>query len=156
MEQQWFLYLPVLLCSFAAAFPLIVVAEKKGCLKQLFLGSIALLVLSELFLWFLLHSVFAVSILLFVFFTAFNFLEASLPSLVSRLAPPANKGTALGLFSTAQFFGIFIGGTLGGYLLGQTEATTMSLIIAGCGIFWFLLAWPMHEPQLHKTNLLKT
>ena len=53
-----------------------------------------------------------------LFFIAFNFLEGSLPSMISRRAPAAHKGAALGTYSTAQFLGNFAGGLLGGWALG--------------------------------------
>ncbi len=49
-----------------------------------------------------------------LFFTAFNAMEAMLPSLVTKFAPPAAKGAATGVFSSSQFVGIFVGGAAGG------------------------------------------
>lgn len=54
-----------------------------------------------------------------IFFSAFNLLEAALPSLVSRLAPENMRGAAMGAYSTSQFVGAFVGGTFGGIALGR-------------------------------------
>jgi len=81
-----------------------------------------------------------------VFFTAFNLLEASLPSLISKVAPAGGKGTAMGVYSTSQFLGAGLGGILGGwfYQLGGLE--TVFAGCAGLGALWLLIVWSMREP----------
>lgn len=115
-------YFFILLGSLVGAAPLIYyadkkVADKQNNFKKCFLFSVCLLIFSELGVFYACHSwLLGVGISLVVFFTAFNFLEASLPSLVSRRCEPSVKGTALGIFSSAQFLGLFLGGFLGGIL----------------------------------------
>lgn len=113
--QQWKVYLPVLLLSFIAMVPFIIAAEKRGKMLLIFRSAIGLITLVALALWFFPKTLVIMSLLLFLFFTAFTFLEAAFPSLISKKAPKANKGTAMGIYSSAQFLGILAGGTLGGF-----------------------------------------
>lgn len=117
-DQHGWVYLPVLLISGALVFPFIRWVEQSGHAAAAFKASIAALSLA-LLLAALLHSV-AMGLLaaVLLFFLAFNFLEGSLPSMISRRAPPQQKGAALGTYSTSQFLGNFAGGVLGGWALG--------------------------------------
>jgi len=91
---------------------------------------------------------------LFMFFTAFNLLEASLPSLVSKIAPPQSKGTAMGFYSSSQFLGAFLGGSLGGVLQGYMGYESVFLLSAIMGLLWFLIAVSMKEPRYLSSYLL--
>src|SRR5207244_10851527 len=108
--------------------PPLVQAERRGRMKFLFLAAIVLLLAVELG-FAVCYTNFAMAIaLLLAFFVAFNILEASLPSLVSRVAPPASRGTALGVYNTTQALGLFAGGAGGGWLGGHLRVTLMLLI----------------------------
>ena len=146
-EHHWMVYLPVLLCSVLAMLPLIIQAERKGHTRPVFLFAIALLMVAELGLFFLPVSVPGVVFMLFVFFTAFNLLEAMLPSLVSRVAPADCRGTAMGFYSSAQFSGVFLGGSLGGVLHGLYGLHAIFLISAAGALLWLLLAFSMSRPE---------
>ena len=74
-----------------------------------------------------------------VFFSAFNLLEAALPSLVSRLAPAHLRGAAMGAYSTSQFLGAFVGGTLGGIALGRVGADGVFVWAAALTLLWLPL-----------------
>ena len=136
--QQWQLYLPVLLASFLFMFPFIIWAEKKGQTRALFLGSVGLLCLSQLSLW-LADTPWTLIFSIFCFFTAFNLLEAQLPSTISKLAQPETKGTAMGVYSTAQFLGIFVGGTVGGWCYQQLHTTGVVGFTLLLSLSWLLL-----------------
>jgi predicted MFS family arabinose efflux permease len=114
VHDQWVVYLPVLLVSVAAMVPAIIVAEKYRRMKGVFVGAVAALVISQVMLYFGAGNLFALLMALVVFFSAFNVMEASLPSLISKVAPAEVKGTAMGVYSSLQFLGIFIGGIIGG------------------------------------------
>ena len=116
VEKHWQVYLPVLIISIVPVFPLIRWAEKRGQTKPVFLGAVATLGVA-LLLAAAGHTVAAgLWTAMLVFFVAFNYLEGSLPSMISRRAPASQKGAALGVFSTAQVLGGAIGAPLGGYL----------------------------------------
>jgi MFS family permease len=89
--------------------------------------------------------------LLFVFFTAFTLLEATLPSLVSKIAPIQNKGAAMGLYSSSQFFGIFVGGSLGGLIYSHWELTGIFAFCAILTAIWFCIAFSMEEAPYLST-----
>jgi predicted MFS family arabinose efflux permease len=146
-NHQWHLYLPVLLLAFICSVPCIVLAEKKQKLKHFFIGSILILGSAELIFWLFPTSILFSAVSLFLFFTGFSVLEAFLPSLVSKTAPPARKGTALGIYSCSQFFGIFAGGLLAGWLYGRIGLTNVYLFCTILTILWATLAFRMKNPQ---------
>jgi predicted MFS family arabinose efflux permease len=113
---------------------------RPGWLMRVSRMAIGLLCVAEVLVWLTWHSQVGTYVALTVFFTAFNFLESSLPSLISRVAPPAYKGTALGAYATFQFLGMFIGGTLGGLVAGRLGFALVPAVCAGlCGL-WLLAA----------------
>lgn len=131
-SHLWHFYLVILILSFLVMIPLIATTERKQQFKTTLLSGIVFLGFAELFFWKLPLSFIAAFIALFIFFTAFNLLEACLPSLVSRLVSAKNRGTAMGLFSTFQYLGIFIGGSAGGVLLqffGLTGVFVFCLVL---------------------------
>jgi MFS family permease len=153
--KQWMVYLPVLVLSFITMVPFIIIAEKKQKMKPVFLAAIACLGIAQLALWSFHSSVVGIFIALYVYFTGFNLLEASLPSLISKIAPVASKGTALGVYSTAQFFGIFVGGSLGGWLYGHHDLAGVFYMGAAFSLIWFLVAATMHKPK-HLSSKMVT
>lgn len=149
-NHQWFLYLPILLLAFICSVPCIIIAEKKQRLKQFFLFAIFMLASSECIFWLSADSMAFSALSLFLFFTGFSVLEAFLPSLVSKTAPAARKGTALGIYSCSQFLGIFAGGSLGGWLYGTLGLTNVFLFCTILTIPWAAVAFSMKNPQ-HRT-----
>ncbi|RLA12317.1 MAG: MFS transporter, partial [Gammaproteobacteria bacterium] len=152
--QHWMLYLGVVVASLALMIPLIIVAEKYRKMKPVFLLSIGLLVLAELMLWLGPQSLPLVAGGLFLFFVGFNVLEASLPSLISKAAPLTSKGTALGVYSTSQFMGAFVGGVCGGLLLGWGGAESLFLISAVAIFCWWLISLTMTPPPHLLTKMV--
>lgn len=153
-HRQWMVYLPALLVSVVVMVPAIIVAEKYRCMKAVFVASVAALAASQcLFL----GGGGAVELLgaISLFFAAFNVMEASLPSLVTKTAPPAAKGTAAGIFSSSQFLGIFVGGFAGGWVhqaFGDHGVFVASLAMA---LLWLLVAATMGEPSYLSTRLIR-
>jgi predicted MFS family arabinose efflux permease len=146
-NHQWALYLPTLMLAFCISVVCIVIAEKKHRVKPFFIAAVILLTVAEISLWIFAHSLLLSALNLLLFFTAFSLLEAFLPSLVSKTAPPARKGTALGIYSFAQFFGIFVGGAVGGWLYGAFGLTDVHLFCAVLAIIWLAIAFTMKNPQ---------
>jgi MFS family permease len=153
--QHWIIYLVVMLIALAVMVPFVIVAEKRRKLKQVFVGAIGILVLAELvFMAEYQHLAGLIGGLL-LFFTAFNLLEATLPSLIAKMAPPDKKGTAMGVYSSSQFLGAFCGGALGGWLLGSQGAAWvfgMGLLAAA---LWFGVAATMRPPRYLSSHLLE-
>lgn len=145
--DHWHIYLPVVLVSFVVMVPAIIHAERKARVKPVFLAAIVALLVSQLAL---LHTgtLWWVAGLLFVFFTAFNVLEATLPSLVSRVAPPQAKGAALGAFNTAQAIGAALGSAVGGAIALHWGADGVFAFTAGLSLVWWLWARSMRAPPV--------
>lgn len=145
-NKLWEVYLPILFGSFILMLPLIYLSEKKNQLKKIFLGCIALLCITCFSLSATSHFLVSTLILLTLFFVAFNFLESSLPSLISKFAAADSKGTALGIYSSAQFLGIFFGGSMGGWIYGHFAVNGIYYFCGGLSMLWFLHAIFMTNP----------
>ncbi len=144
LAEHWKVYLPVVVASFVFMLPPIFIGEKRGKAKQVFVGAIALLLLVQLGMWLVLsqtqaHWSWLIGLLL-AFFVAFNILEASQPSLVSRIAPPASKGAALGVYNTLQALGLFCGGALGGWLTQHAGSASVFVLGAVLTVAWLIIA----------------
>jgi MFS family permease len=150
--QHWYVYLPAVLGSFVimgGLFPL----ERRGYLRAVFLGAVAMVLLVQVGL--LLAAgrpgIGVLGLLLFVFFCGFNVLEASQPSMVSRIAPPQARGGALGVYNTLQSLGFFAGGAVGGWLAKNVGAEGLFAACAALMLLWLLVAWPMRPPRAERS-----
>jgi MFS family permease len=152
---HWQVYLPVMSLAMLLAVPLIIIAEKYRRLKLIFNLGIMLILLSLLALIPAHQHFWGIVLLLLAFFLAFNLLEASLPSLVSKIAPAKNKGTAMGVYSSSQFFGAFIGGLLGGWSYGQFGAAGVFALCAAIVALWQLAALTMREPPYLSNEMVR-
>jgi MFS family permease len=152
-EHHWQVYLPVLLLSFALMVPAIIYGEKRGELKRVFVSAVALMFAAQLGLAFTLDLFWGVAAALFAYFVAFNILEATLPSLVSKIAPPEAKGTAMGMYNTSQAFGLFFGGVAGGWLAEHHGDGVVFAFCAGLMLVWLVLAARMVPPPRVKTQM---
>jgi MFS family permease len=154
-ERHWELYLPVLVLSLPMAVPFILQAEKHRRMKHVFVGAVAVILLAEGALSALHASVWSIGLLLFVFYAAFNLLEAILPSLIAKVAPPDRKGTAMGVYSSSQFFGAFVGGAVGGWLHGRYGLGAVFVFSSAVAALWLLLAVTMQNPRYLGTRVLR-
>lgn len=143
---QWKVYLPVMFVSFLLMAPAIAVSERLGWQKPAFLGSIGLVAVAFAVLAGAGTQVSVLTAGLFVFFVGFNFLEASLPSLISRVAPASAKGTAAGVYSSLQFLGTFVGAAAGGWLSQHWGAAAVFVFCGALIALWFLAALGMSVP----------
>lgn len=147
LQEHWKVYLPVVAVSFALMVPPIAWGERAGRLRTVTLSAIAALLLSQLGYAAEPVSLAAFAALLLLFFAAFNVLEAAVPSMVSRLAPPDVKGTALGVYNTVQALGLFAGGALGGWASSRFGGVAVFLLCAAVLGLWGWVAlgqrrWP--------------
>jgi MFS family permease len=146
--QHWQVYLPAVLVSFLF-LGVVFAMERRGHLKKTFLFSIVLILVVEVGLFF--QSVgtthlSGMALLLLVFFCGFNALEATQPSLVSRMAPRHLRGSAMGVYNTLQSFGFFVGGLMGGWLVKSWGSPALFLSCGLALVGWLLVAWPMQMP----------
>lgn len=144
--DHWWVYLTALLLSFAAMVPLIIYAERQRRVKQIVLGAVLLLALSQPLMWAGMDSLAWLVSAIVLYFIGFNLLEATLPSLLSKVAPAGAKGTAMGIYSTSQFAGAAAGGVLGGAVFGAFGLGGVFLCCALLALFWFLIGVKMRQP----------
>jgi predicted MFS family arabinose efflux permease len=142
VHDQWIVYLPVLLVAVAAMVPAIIVAEKYRHMKGVFVGAVAALAVSQIMLYVGAGNLFV------------NVMEAMLPSLITKVAPPDVKGTAMGVYSSLQFFGIFVGGVIGGLAHQHGGAAAIFALTTALALIWLLTAVGMAQPSYLTTRLL--
>lgn len=144
--RHWLVYLPVMLGSLALTLPLIQLAERRGLVKPVFLAAVAMLAVALAALVWAQASLAGVVVALFIFFGAFNLLEATLPSLVSRVCRSNLRGAGLGVYSSSQFLGAFFGGLAGGlgYQLGGASAVFIGAAVLA--LLWLSIAWGLQPP----------
>jgi MFS family permease len=152
-NQHWLVYLPVLTISFVMMLPAIIYGEKRAKLKPVFIGAVATMLFAQLLFAANIHHFWGVVIALFFYFLAFNLLEATLPSLISKMAPAASKGTAIGIHNTAQSLGIFIGAVAGGFLSGNYGFSSVFIFCSVLMAIWLISAFGMKTPPSVKTKM---
>ncbi len=148
--DHWTLYFPVLIGSFFLMVPFIIYASKKAKEKEIFIAAISGLTISLIGLYFGANNLNAIIAFILLFFVAFNYLEATLPALVSRITPPGNKGSAMGIYSSSQFFGAFLGGIVGGVVADFANPQLVFAAAAVMGLLWLFVAWGMQVPKRSK------
>jgi len=155
LAEHWRVYLPVFVGSFVCALPLIILAEKYQLIKPLLLASIALLALAEAVLAGGHYYTLPLLLAFLVFFIGFNFLEAVQPSLVAKYAAVEAKGTAMGVYTSAQFLGIFVGGLAGGLLQQHSGIMGVFIFSTLISLIWLLVARQLPKPRFHSSRVLR-
>jgi len=145
--HHWEVYLPVTVIGFILMVPAIIYGEKKSKLKQVFIGAIAIMTAAQLGMALALDSFWQIVVWLGLYFIAFNILEATLPSLISKIAPADAKGTAIGVYNTAQSLGLFMGAAAGGWLYGHYGPAGVFGFTSLLMISWLLASFSMQAPQ---------
>ena len=153
VSQHWKVYLPVMFAGFVLMLPLIIISEKMGKVKQVFVLAIALAAIAQIILLFAQHSMWGLTAGLLLFFTAFNVLEAKLPSLISIIAPLAARGTAMGVYSSVQFLGAFFGAAVGGALMQYVGGNAVFVFSTILLLLWLVVAFGMQPPAAVHTKL---
>jgi MFS family permease len=146
VASHWKVYLPVMGLAFVMMVPAIIAAEKRGKMKIVMVSAIALILIGQLLLGVAPHTLWSVAGILFVYFLGFNVLEASQPSLVSKLAPGTRKGAAAGVYNTTQSIGLALGGVLGGWLLKVDGQSAVFFACSGLVLAWLIVAANMKPP----------
>ncbi len=154
-HDQWVVYLPVLVISVIVMVPAIIVAEKYRRMKTVFVGAVAALAASQIMLIFDADNLYVMLAAITVFFSGFNVMEASLPSLVTKTAPPDAKGTATGIYSSSQFLGIFVGGVVGGWAQQSAGDVGVFALTAALALLWLAVAATMSQPSYLTTKLVR-
>ena len=153
VNQHWRIYLPIMLLSFALMAPAIIYGEKKAKLKQVFVAAIGVMLIAQILFASLINDYFGIIFSLVLYFVAFNVLEASLPSLITKISPVASKGTAIGVYNTAQSLGLFLGGVMGGWLSHHVGFGAVFVFCSVLMAIWLLLALGMKAPLAVKSRM---
>lgn len=152
VQHHWWVYLPVMVLAMGLMVPFVIAAESKKKMKPVFVGAVVTASVALFALAWGYTSLTAIVVTLLVFFTAFNILEATMPSLVSKICPPDRKGAAMGAFSTAQFLGAFLGGALGGMVSARYGISGVFTFCAASALVWFAVARTMTAPPPRTAN----
>lgn len=157
LEQadHWMVYLPVFVLSFVASLPLIIYAETRNKIRTLLVACVGVLLVAEVALALGYHATLPLILAFFIFFIGFNFLEAIQPSLVAKYSDIDSKGTAMGIFSSAQFFGIFIGGAIGGVINQYWGTSGVFWFSAIMALVWLGVAYTLPQPRFYLSRVLK-
>jgi len=147
LDKHWIIYLPVLVLSFVFMIPTIIFSEKNKKNKEFFLFSIILLFLAQFLFIYLSNDLKGIAISLLIFFVGFNYLEASLPSLVSKLAPTDRRGLSLGVYNTFQSLGIFLGGFMGGLIAKNYGYQGTFFFCSLMILVWFIFSLSIKMPE---------
>lgn len=145
--QHWRVYLPATIIGLVLMVPLIIVGETRNKLKQVFIFGIACIASAQIALMFGLNSIWLITTFMIIYFIGFNVLEASLPSMVSKIAPSDLKGTAMGVYNTMQSIGLFVGGTIGGVLFQNYGFNGVFAFCSALMLVWLLIAWVSPAPK---------
>ncbi len=154
-HKQWYVYLPVLLLSVIVMVPSIIIAEKYRRMKMVFVSAVMALAASQLLLLSGAGNAIVLILSLALFFSGFNVMEASLPSLITKAAPPDAKGTATGVYSSSQFLGIFLGGAVGGWAQQAGGDAGVFELTSALAVIWLIIAVTMKRPNYLTTRLLR-
>ncbi len=151
LDNHWQVYLPALLGSFLLMLPFMIFAIKKQKEKPMFSAAIALLVAALILLWCLPSGFWSLVLSVVLFFTAFNYLEATMPSILSRIAPAGFKGSVMGVYSSSQFLGAFVGGIVGGMIASEYGEQAIFLVMAIVSCIWLLISFGMQPLKKSKS-----
>ena len=148
LAHHWQIYLPVLFTSVIFMAPAIIIGERTQTSATFFKGAVLILVASQTGYFFWHNTLVALAFMLLVFFTAFNYLEASLPSLISTMSSKNSKGTALGVYASSQFIGTFTGGLIGGIIHEHFGLSAVFIFGGIMTLIWFLVIMlPTNQTQ---------
>lgn len=149
-ESHAWLYLVVMLVSFVVMIPLMIIGEKKRKVKTFVLSAVCLVAIAVAIVGFISQQFWVLALCLGLFFTGFNYLEANLPSLLTKVLSPENKGAGSGIFATCQFLGAALGGIIGGGLYGFAGLPAVIASAIVLLVVWGVLARGMIIPERIK------
>ncbi len=154
-EKHWMLYFPAFIAAFFLMVPLIIVGVKKKNTKATFQIALMIMIVALGTMAMFANNLLVLSVAIVLFFTSFNYLEASLPSLIAKFCPVGDKGSAMGVYSTSQFLGAFCGGLLGGGAYQLVGAEGVFVVALGLMAVWLFLTLGMENPVLLKSYTLE-
>lgn len=154
-EKHWMLYFPAFIGAFFLMVPLIIIGVKRKNTKGMFQVALVIMMLALAVMALFADNLWLLAFAVLLFFTGFNYLEASLPSLIAKFCPVGEKGSAMGVYSTSQFLGAFCGGLLGGGAFQLLGAAGVFVAALGLMALWLVLSLGMKNPVLLKSYTLE-
>ena len=154
-HNQWIVYLPVLVVSLLVTVPAIIAAERNRRMKTVFVGAVAALAASQILLVLAPQNLYVLLAALTIFFSGFNIMSATLPSLITKTAPLDARGTASGVYSSAQFLGVFLGGVIGGWAHQRTGDSGVFVLTTVLALIWLAAAITMARPRYLTTRTVR-
>ncbi|MFA5171996.1 MAG: MFS transporter [Sulfuriferula sp.] len=155
INHHWEVYLPVVVIAFIVMVPAIIYGEKRAKLKQVFVAAVALMLMAQIGMAASMQHFWGIVGALLAYFIAFNVLEATLPSIISKIAPVGSKGTAIGVYNTSQSIGLFVGGVVGGWLSQHYGYPAVFMFSAGLMALWLIAAVGMRTPPAVRTRMFR-
>ncbi len=151
-QQQSFWYLILLFVAFVMILPGVIYAERRRQMRLMLRLGVLMTAVSCLAVFCGQDQLAFILVALLFYFAAFTLLESLLPSCVAKMAPLKLRGVAMGIYSSAQYLGIFIGGCLGGWLMHWqgVDGVLISCVILGC--IWSIIVFIM--PRFDHTSTL--
>lgn len=154
-HEHWWLYGGAMLVSLLVVVPAVTLGDRSRHLRGIIVAAVLALLLSQALLLRGQHSIAHMGIVLLLFFGGFNILEAELPALVSKAAPVDAKGTAIGLYSSFEFLGAFVGASVGGWLHGRYGTTAPFVFTLALLLLWLTIAFTMPAPKAVVTRVVR-
>ena len=154
LKYHSWIYLGVMIISFFAMFPFIILSEKRNYIRQCFLGAICLLLLAITWLFYFHETLIMLLIGTLLYFIGFNFLEACVPATLSKMAPPTQRGTLLGIYSSCQFLGAGLGGVVAGLMMQHVGYQGVLFITLILLIVWLMMTFFTQHPKNHDNIVL--
>ena len=154
LDSHWTVYLPVLGASIVGLI-IMMGAARGRTPKSLLVTGVLLMGGAFLALSLEDHSWWWVTAAVVLFFTGFNYLEANFPALVSSIAPAGQKGTAMGLYASFQFFGAFLGGIISGLATDIWTQEVAYAVGALSTVFWLFVVIGIKEVSRVKRVMMQ-
>ncbi len=154
-SDSWILYLPLLAGAFVLSLPFVILAEIRASFRRFLRAGILVLGIGLGLLLAAPASPVGLVVGLGLYFVAFTLLEALLPSWVSRITPVGFSGSGLGVYSSCQFLGIFLGGAVGGLVWAKTGVRGVLALDLLALVAWFWVAWPTANVRRCRTLLFR-
>ena len=143
--HSW-LYLLTMCGAVILMLPMIIYAEKNRQHARMMLLAVMLIAVVQFSFGMFQFPMVIVIIAMTIYFTGFNLMEALLPSMISRIAPLSGKGTALGVYSTSQFAGAFLGGPVAGLTMYYMGYDGVYLVGAFAAMIWAIILFGLENP----------
>jgi predicted MFS family arabinose efflux permease len=145
MGDLWKIYLPSVFFGIGAMAIGAMLGERFNRVKTVMIVAIVILLTTFIVmgLW---HQEQAFLVTIVLLFVGINMIEPLMQSSATKFAKAADRGAALGVFNSAQFFGVFIGGVSAGGLFGWLGFEVLSFTLAGVALLWLIATLGVDNP----------